>query len=156
MLRDQPWKIRVTVRRCLRGASRSARRISSITGFYESSLVARGGSFLRGSGPKESNAFRTVRHVTPCLRSSSRIDIPPRWSRRIAAYSSTFDILRGMTSTFHQEHPDAAPANRASQTHQQVPSLLLDKAALRHEWVENPKAGVLRGAVSATRGLEER
>ncbi|NEB96504.1 MULTISPECIES: hypothetical protein [Streptomyces] len=40
---------------------------------------------------------------------SSRIDLPPRWSRRIAAYSSTFDI-RGMTRTFHQEHPDAALA----------------------------------------------
>ncbi|MFB6717882.1 MULTISPECIES: hypothetical protein [unclassified Streptomyces] len=49
------------------------------------------------------------RHVTPCLRSSSRIDMPPRWSRRIAAYSSTFDIW-GMTSTFHQEHPDAVLA----------------------------------------------
>ncbi|MFB8046186.1 hypothetical protein ACFC8F_33380 [Streptomyces hydrogenans] len=36
-----------------------------------------------------------------------RIDMPPRWSRRIAAYSSTFEIL-GMTSAFHQEHPDAA------------------------------------------------
>ncbi|MFD7386458.1 hypothetical protein [Streptomyces anulatus] len=40
---------------------------------------------------------------------SSRIYLPPRWSRRIAAYSSTFDI-RGMTMTFHQEHPDAALA----------------------------------------------
>jgi len=35
--------------------------------------------------------------------------MPSRWSRRIAAYSSTFDIC-GMTSTFHQEHPDAALA----------------------------------------------
>lgn len=64
---------------------------------------------MRGSGQDESNAFRTVRQVTPCLRSSSRIDMPPRWSRRIAAYSSTFDIC-GMTRTFHQEHPDAALA----------------------------------------------
>lgn len=64
---------------------------------------------MRGSGQEESNALRTVRHVTPCLRSSSRIDMPLRWSRRIAAYSSTFGIC-GMTSTFHQEHPDAALA----------------------------------------------
>ncbi|GGW96540.1 hypothetical protein GCM10010297_18030 [Streptomyces malachitofuscus] len=64
---------------------------------------------MRGSGQAESNAFRTVRHVTPWARSSCRIDMPLRWSRRIAAYSSTFDI-RGMTSTFHQEHPDAALA----------------------------------------------
>ncbi|MFE9926166.1 hypothetical protein ACFYQA_32755 [Streptomyces sp. NPDC005774] len=35
--------------------------------------------------------------------------MPSRWSRRIAAYSSTFDI-RGMTRTFHQEHLDAALA----------------------------------------------
>jgi hypothetical protein len=43
------------------------------------------------------------------MRSSSRIDMPTRWSGRIAAYSSTFDIC-GMTSTFHQEHSDAALA----------------------------------------------
>uniref|UniRef100_UPI0013EDEF4E hypothetical protein n=3 Tax=Protofrankia TaxID=2994361 RepID=UPI0013EDEF4E len=52
---------------------------------------------LRGCGQAESSAFRTVRHVTPYLCSSSRIDVPSRWSRRIAAYSSTFDI-GGMTS----------------------------------------------------------
>ncbi|CAM5674388.1 hypothetical protein SCANM63S_00669 [Streptomyces canarius] len=63
---------------------------------------------------RESHALRTVRHVTPCLRSSSRIDMPPRWSRRIAAYGSTFDIC-GMTSTSHQEHPDAARAPRLLQ-----------------------------------------
>ncbi|MFD4974842.1 hypothetical protein [Streptomyces sp. NPDC058424] len=39
--------------------------------------------------------------------------MPPRWSRRIAAYSSTFD-MRGMTSTFHQEHLDAALAKPCS------------------------------------------
>ncbi|MEV4996641.1 hypothetical protein [Streptomyces niveus] len=32
------------------------------------------------------------------------IGIPPQWARRIAAYSSTFDI-QGMTSTFRQKHP---------------------------------------------------
>ncbi|QHA08972.1 hypothetical protein GQF42_42180 [Streptomyces broussonetiae] len=32
-----------------------------------------------------------------------------RWSRRIAACSSTFDIC-GTTSTFHREHPHAALA----------------------------------------------
>lgn len=71
--------------------------------------MARGESFLRGSGQTESNAFRTVRHVTPYLRSSSRIDMPPRWSRRIGAYNSTFGTY-GMTRPFHQEHPDAALA----------------------------------------------
>ncbi|WP_187283336.1 hypothetical protein [Streptomyces sp. t39] len=68
--------------------------------------VARGGSFFRGSGQAEFTAFRTIRYVTPYLSSRARIDVPARWSRRIAAYNSTFDIC-GMTSTFHQEHPDA-------------------------------------------------
>ena len=86
------WKIRVTVCRCFRGASRSARSIWSITNLYGSKAVARGGSFFRGSGQAEFTAFRTVRYVTPYLRSRARIDIPARWSRRIAAYSSTCDI----------------------------------------------------------------
>ncbi|WKX23275.1 hypothetical protein [Streptomyces sp. HUAS CX7] len=116
----------MTVRRCLHGASRPARRISSITGLYGSTTAARGGSFLRGSGQAESSAFQTVRHVTPCVRSSSRIDMPPRWSRRIAAYNSTFDIC-GMTSTFHQEHPDAALARDP------VPPELIEKR--HHHWV---------------------
>ncbi|MCX2184077.1 hypothetical protein KV205_26610 [Streptomyces sp. SKN60] len=47
---------------------------------------------LNRSGQAEFNAVRAVHHLTPCLSSSSRIDMPPRWSRRIAAYSSTFDI----------------------------------------------------------------
>ncbi|MET9372237.1 hypothetical protein ABZY00_30950 [Streptomyces griseoflavus] len=38
--------------------------------------------------------MRTVRQVTLGLRSNSRIVRPARWSRRIAAYSSTFDIGR--------------------------------------------------------------
>lgn len=59
------------------------------------------------SGRPPAGAYGTVRHVTPCLRSSSRIDMPPRWSRRIAAYSATFDT-RGMTSAFHQKHVAAA------------------------------------------------
>ncbi|WP_069817512.1 hypothetical protein [Streptomyces sp. TP-A0874] len=64
------------------------------------SAEGRGGSFFGGSGQAESTAFRTVRHVTQYLRSKARTDMPPRWSRRIAAYSSTLDIC-GMTRTFH-------------------------------------------------------
>ncbi|MCP9956562.1 hypothetical protein [Streptomyces sudanensis] len=112
----------------MRGASRSARRISSITGLYRSSPVAFGSSFLRGSGHDESDAFRTVRHVTPCLRSSSRIDMPPRWSRRIAAYNSAFGI-RGMTSAFHREHPEAVPARTPA------PPELVD---ILHPWNRAP------------------
>ncbi|MER8162296.1 hypothetical protein [Streptomyces sp. NPDC094472] len=100
----------MTVCRCLRGASRSARRIASITDLYGSSAVGRGGSFFRGSGQTESTALRTVRHDTLYLRSTSRIVMPPRWSRRIAAYRSTFDIC-GMTRAFHQEHLDAPVAS---------------------------------------------
>ncbi|GGQ19512.1 hypothetical protein GCM10010279_29120 [Streptomyces mutabilis] len=44
------------------------------------------------------------------MRSNSRIVTPARWSRRIAAYSSTFDIC-GMTRTFHRQHPDAVLAS---------------------------------------------
>ena len=54
--------------------------------------------------------------------------MPPRWSRRIAAYSSTFDI-RGMTSTFHQEHVDAALARTP------VPPKLVD---ITHPWNKAP------------------
>lgn len=57
----------------------------------------------RGSGQAEFTAFRTVRYVTPYFRSRARIDTPARWSRRIAAYSSTF-VICGMASAFHQEH----------------------------------------------------
>jgi hypothetical protein len=83
-----------------RGASRSVRSISSMTGLYGSRAVGRGGSFFLGSGQAESTALRTVRHDTLYLRSIGRIFMPPRWSRRIAAYSSTFDIC-GMTRAFH-------------------------------------------------------
>jgi hypothetical protein len=44
------------------------------------------------------------------LRSIFRIFMPPRWSRRIAAYSSTFDIC-GMTRAFRRKHPDTALAS---------------------------------------------
>ncbi|MEU5510810.1 hypothetical protein [Streptomyces fungicidicus] len=110
VLFDQAVKDRVTVCRCLRGASRSARRIPSTVALYGSSAVARGGSFFLGSGQTESTAFLIVRHDTLYLREISRIVMPSRWSRRIAAYSSTFDIC-GMTRAFHQEHPDAGLAS---------------------------------------------
>ncbi|MGW7434072.1 hypothetical protein ACWGIN_31645 [Streptomyces sp. NPDC054861] len=124
---------------------------------YGSSAVARGGSFFRGSGQAEFTAFRTVRYVAPYLRSRARIDVPARWSRRIAAYSSTFDIC-GMTSTFHQEHPDAAPGKNhsavktrehhptvdrgASQTREQLLSLPVNKA--RHVTTEHTLAAWAR------------
>lgn len=95
--------------RCLRGASRSVRSISSTRGLYGSSAVGLGGRCFLGSGQTESTALRTARHDTLYLRSISRIFIPPRWSRRIAACSSIFDIC-GMTRPFHQEHPDAPVA----------------------------------------------
>jgi hypothetical protein len=62
----------------LRGASRSVRSISSITGLYGSSAVGCGGGFFRGFGQTESTAFFTVRHDTLYLRSSSRIFMPAR------------------------------------------------------------------------------
>ncbi|GAA2424355.1 hypothetical protein GCM10010421_08520 [Streptomyces glaucus] len=77
---------------------------------YGSSAVARGGSFFLGSGQTESTAFLIVRYDTLYLREISRIVMPPRWSCRIAAYSSTFDIC-GMTRALHQEHPDAGLAS---------------------------------------------
>ncbi|MFD7616144.1 hypothetical protein [Streptomyces sp. NPDC059802] len=69
-------EIRVIIWRCLRGASRYVRSISSINGLYRSSAVRRGGSFFVGSGQAESTAFLTVRHDTLYLRSSSRIFRP--------------------------------------------------------------------------------
>ncbi len=48
-------------------------------------------------------------------RSRSRIVMPARWSRQIAAYSSTFDIC-GITRTFHREHPDAVLASTPALT----------------------------------------
>jgi hypothetical protein len=54
--------------------------------------------------------YTVIRQATLYLRSSSRIVMPARWSRRIAAYSSTFDIC-GMTRAFHREHPDAVLAS---------------------------------------------
>lgn len=47
---------------------------------------------------------------TPCLRSSSASSCRHGGPRRIVAYSSTVYIC-GMTSTFHQEYPDAALAS---------------------------------------------
>jgi MFS family permease len=78
-------KIRFTVCRCLRGASRSARRISSITGLNRSSFDDRGGGLFGGCGQAEASALTTVRRPTLYLRSRARPDIPARASRRIAA-----------------------------------------------------------------------
>ncbi|MFF2191235.1 hypothetical protein [Streptomyces sp. NPDC058155] len=61
-------------------------------------------------------------------RGDARIDRPLRWSRPIAAYSSTFD-MGGMTSTFHQEHPDAALARTP------VPPKLIN---ITRPWIEVP------------------
>lgn len=101
--------------RCLRGASRSNRRIPSITALYGSSTDGRGDNGIRGSGHAEFRALRTVRQATLYLRSSARIVMPARWSRRNAAYSSAFDIC-GMTRTFHREHPYAVLASTPALT----------------------------------------
>jgi hypothetical protein len=84
VLVDQPVEDRLTVCRCLRGASRSARRISSITGLNGSSFDPGGGLF-RGRGQAEASALTTVRRPTLYLRSMARPDNPARASRRIAA-----------------------------------------------------------------------
>lgn len=52
---------------------------------------------------------RYVRLAVSSTSHSPLTDGPPRRSRRITAYSSTFDIC-GMTSTFHQKQLDAALA----------------------------------------------
>ena len=97
---------RRVVCRCLRGASRSARRIRSISAFHGSSRDARGGSFFRGSGHADDNARATTRRPTRYFRASSRPDSPPtRESRRIAAYNSTLDI-EGKQASPHIEQGD--------------------------------------------------
>jgi uncharacterized protein (UPF0303 family) len=53
--------MRATVCRCLRGASRSARKISSTTGLNGSNFDARGGSFFRVAGHADAIAATTVR-----------------------------------------------------------------------------------------------
>lgn len=57
-------KMRVMVRRCLRGASRSATRIVSITGLKGSSFDARGGYGAREAGQADASAACTVRQPT--------------------------------------------------------------------------------------------
>jgi hypothetical protein len=77
-----------------------------MAGLKGSSLDGLGGSFFRGSGQADDSALRTVRRPTPYLRASARPDIPARASRRIAAYSSTFDD--GMTTLLDYEaHPSS-------------------------------------------------
>jgi hypothetical protein len=52
---------------------------------------------------------------TRCLRAISRIDKPARESRRIAAYSSTFDS-RGIHTTPHNGRPAAPPPMHGSRS----------------------------------------
>ena len=75
-----------------------------MTGLNGSSFDALGGSCLRGSGHAEARALTIVRRPTRYFFSIARPDIPARASRRIAAYSSTFE--RGMG--------DAPPSRSAS------------------------------------------
>lgn len=60
------------MRRCLRGAVRSARSISSIQPIAGSSNTRRGTICLRGGGTGEANACLTVRRLSRCRRASSR------------------------------------------------------------------------------------
>ena len=83
-------KIRLAVCRCLPGAARSSRSISSIHPVTASRPgAARTGVFWSG-GTGEEIACRTVRRCTSYLRASDRTDIPLRCqSKRILANSST-------------------------------------------------------------------
>lgn len=47
---------------------------------------------------------RTVCQVTPYLRCRARIDIPARWSRRIAAYRSALDFDRRIGAPQREKH----------------------------------------------------
>ena len=83
-------KMRRTVCRCLRGASRSVHRIWSITGLNRSNREDRGGGFLRGAGNAEASASRTVRRCTRYFFAKARTDRPSRReSLRMAAYISS-------------------------------------------------------------------
>src|SRR5713226_2844603 len=83
-------KTRRAVCRCLRGASRSSRSISSITPRTPSITAAARSGVLRSGGTGEAIAWRTVRRCTSYLRASARTGIWLRCqSKRIAANSST-------------------------------------------------------------------
>jgi hypothetical protein len=81
-----------------------------MAGLNGSSLEALGGGRLRGSGHAEDRALTTVRRPTRYFFSRPRADIPARASRRIAAYSSTFEGGMG----------DAPPSQGASSISPQV------------------------------------
>jgi hypothetical protein len=83
-------KTRLTVCRCLCGASRSTRRISSIVALNGSRREIRGGSCLRGAGHTGSSASATVLRLTPYLEDEALLDSPStRASWRIDAYNPT-------------------------------------------------------------------
>src|SRR5712691_9501263 len=83
-------KTRLAVCRCLRGASRSSRSMSSISLRTSSSTGAARAGTLRSGGTAETSAWRTVRRCTSYFRASARTDIWLRCqSKRIAANSST-------------------------------------------------------------------
>src|SRR5262249_922337 len=62
-----------------------------MAGLHRASFEGLRGGFFRGSGHADDTALMIVRRPTQYLRSIARPDIPARASRRIAAYSSTFD-----------------------------------------------------------------
>src|SRR5262249_32268265 len=78
-----------------------------------------------------------VRRPTPCLRSIARADIPARTSRRIAAYSSTFDAGGMRTLLGPQAHlPSHCKPSGAVRTHEQ--QLPQDRGAVRtHEQLQS-------------------
>ena len=79
--------MRATVWRCLRGASRSARKISSTTGLNGSNFDARGGSFFRGADHADAIAATTVR----ARREADDHSPWQRPTRRRAAFGSADD-----------------------------------------------------------------
>ncbi len=88
---------RRAVWRCLRGASRSSRSISSTTGLNSSSRRDTRTGVLRSGGSADASAWRTVRRCTLCRSASCRIDNPSiRSSRRIAANRSTLDPISAL------------------------------------------------------------
>ena len=83
-------KTRRAVCRCLRGAARSSRSISSIHPATASRTGAARSGTLRSGGTGDAIACRTVRRCTSYFRASARTGIRYRCqSKRIAANSST-------------------------------------------------------------------
>ena len=100
----------MAVCRCLRGASRSARSLPSITDLNGSSRAERRTGVLRGAGSARVSASRTSRRCTPYLAASARTDKPPcHESRRISSNNSTLEAATGPPQArTHPDHPTSS------------------------------------------------